>query len=215
MNPAVILAYILLISFVLISLTVSVIRVLFSATGKVMARILRVQLPGDERKRYRFLFTAVWVAVGIYAVKQLENTNPLVLFMTFLTFRNGAGIVMKFIYGVHDAAIIGEHTKDSRALSLAGRAVRLAILTEVLFLLAWAVSYRTITAGIRVLSGLGFSSFLLYLWIAGMLFGAAFGIFIARGNRGILLQDELSTVLLFTGKKGLEASIGRLKSSNK
>lgn len=208
MNLELILTYILLIPFVLISLIISMAGVLLSATGKAVARILRVQLPGDEKRRYRFLFTAVWVAAGIYAVRQLENTNPLVLFLTFLTFRNGASIVMKFIYGVHDAAVIGEHTKDSRVLALAGRAVRLAVLTEVLFLLVWAVSYRTITVSIK---GTGFSAFLLYLWIAGAVFGALFGVFIARGNRGILLQDELSIVLLFTGKKGLEASTGRLK----
>ncbi len=202
MVPAALLGYLLLIPFIAISLTVSAARLLFSVTGRVMVKLLRISIPENEKKRYEPLFTVIWVMVGVYAARQLENTNPLVLILTFLTFRNGANITRKFIYGLHDMALVKEHA----GRSLMGRAVRLGILTEVLFLLIWAVSYRVITIGIRVLSGTGFSVFILCLWIAGALFGAVFGMLIARNNRGILLRDEILTVLLFSGKKGVEIS---------
>ncbi|WP_324734883.1 hypothetical protein VFC49_06640 [Thermococcus sp. SY098] len=49
---------------------------------------------------------------------------------------------------------------------------------------------------------LGLNELVLYLWIAGVVFGAVFGMFISHNNKGILLQNEVMLVLLFAGKKG-------------
>ncbi|WP_457752597.1 hypothetical protein [Thermococcus sp.] len=143
----------------------------------------------------------------MYALKSFKNTNILLGLLTFLTFRNGATISKKLIYGIHDANLIKESAGDKKILGLINRAVGLGILSEILFLFLfiWALSYRAITIGMNALLRLGLNELVLYLWIAGVVFGAVFGMFIAHNNKGILLQNEVMLVLLFAGKKGFEA----------
>ncbi len=50
MVPAALLGYLLLIPFIAISLTVSAARLLFSVTGRVMVKLLRISIPENEKK---------------------------------------------------------------------------------------------------------------------------------------------------------------------
>ncbi len=203
MNFLQLLAYILIVPFVLLNVMLSTVRFFFSSGSKLMAKIFRIQIPKNEKSRYEILFTITWIIVGIYALKSFKNTNMLLGILAFLTFRNGATISKKLIYGVHDANLIKESAGDNKILGLINRAVGVGILAEVLFLFIWAISYKAITVEIRTLLGLGLNKLILYLWIAGVIFGAVFGMFISHNNRGILLQNEVALVLLFAGKKGL------------
>ncbi|ADT84666.1 hypothetical protein [Thermococcus barophilus] len=197
-----VLAYVLIIPFVLLNVMISMMRFFISAGSKLMTKIFRIQIPKNEKREYEILFTITWIVAGIYALKSFKNTNILLGILIFLTFRNGAAISKKLIYGIHDANLIKENAEDKKILGLINRAVGLGILSEILFLFIWALSYRAITIGMNALLRLGLNELVLYLWIAGVVFGAVFGMFISHNNKGILLQNEVMLVLLFAGKKG-------------
>lgn len=207
MDLALLFVYILLIPFILMNIMISATGFLFSTAGKLIAKLLKPQIPKNEKRGYEILFTIAWLLAGIYALKRLENTNMLLAALTFLTFRNGATITKRFIYGIHDAKIVKESTKDRKLTGLVSKAVVLGILAEVLFLFIWALSYKAITAGVTTLLRVELNRLVLYLWVAGAVFGAAFGAFISHNNRGILLQNELALMLLFTGKRSPEVSV--------
>ncbi|AFK23104.1 hypothetical protein Py04_1533 [Pyrococcus sp. ST04] len=174
-----------------------------SSISKLITTIFRIQPPKNEKKRYEILFTAIWVLVGIYALKSFKNINLFSKLFIFLTFRNGAVIFKKLIYGIHDFNLL-KKTEKGKALSLVSKAVGFTILLEILFLFALALSYRIITAGVKILFGLESGRFLIYLWIVGAIFGTIFGVFMSHNNKGLLLQNEMALVLLFTGRRVLK-----------
>ena len=206
MNFLQLLAYILIIPFVLLNVMLSTVRFFFSSGSKLMAKIFRIQIPKNEKSRYEILFTITWIIVGIYALKSFKNTNMLLGILAFLTFRNGATISKKLIYGVHDANLIKESAGDKKILGLINRAVGVGILSEVLFLFIWALSYKAITVEIRTLLGLGLNKLILYLWIAGVILGLYLGCLfpITTKESSFKMRWHLSFYSL--GRKDLEHS---------
>ncbi|WP_237710152.1 hypothetical protein [Pyrococcus sp. ST04] len=200
---AYIFAYILVVPFILLNLAILVVSLFSSSISKLITTIFRIQPPKNEKKRYEILFTAIWVLVGIYALKSFKNINLFSKLFIFLTFRNGAVIFKKLIYGIHDFNLL-KKTEKGKALSLVSKAVGFTILLEILFLFALALSYRIITAGVKILFGLESGRFLIYLWIVGAIFGTIFGVFMSHNNKGLLLQNEMALVLLFTGRRVLK-----------
>jgi len=83
---------------------------------------------------------------------------------------------------------------------------RLWLLLEGTFVLAFALAYKALSAVSTSRGPAG--TFILELWLLGLVFGFAFFTLVARDNRGILLRDQISLV---PGKEGVEKAEERME----
>ena len=194
----------LLATFLLINVILAFMRVFGSLAGMAWRKALRLDIPENEKKGIEKVYTVIWLAVGIWAFWKLwgwSATRIMAAIFGFFAFRSGANITRTLIYGLHDQRIIEEYTDDSSVLRIIGTATKLSLLLETIFIVSFALVYKTLSVTVNP-NGKSASTFILYLWLAGLLFGLLFGWFIARNNRGILLRNAIATVWFFTARKG-------------
>ncbi|WP_297463845.1 hypothetical protein [Thermococcus sp.] len=199
-----ILAFLFLTAFLFINLSLMLMRIFGSLAGVTWRKVLRLDLPENEKKGWERLYTLIWLAVGLWAFWKLWGwslTRVVAAVFGFLAFRSGANITRTLVYSLHDRKIIEEYTGDSRLLRIVGRATELSLLLESLFVVSFALLYKTLSVTLNP-GGRSASAFILYLWLAGLLFGLLFGWFIARNNRGILMRNAIATVGFFALRKG-------------
>ncbi|WP_457751474.1 hypothetical protein [Thermococcus sp.] len=199
------LSFFLLSAFVLLNITISLWRLFGRFTGITLRKSLGLNLPENEKKSWERLFTVVWLFVGIWAFFKLWSwsvTGIMSAIFGFLAFRSGANVTKALVYSLHDREIVKEHSRDSRALSIIGTATGLSLLLEGLFIFSFALAYKVLSTTLN--SGTRVNFFILILWIGGLIFGLVFGWFIAKNNRGILMENAISTVGFFATKKGKE-----------
>ncbi|ASJ08283.1 hypothetical protein A3L11_03180 [Thermococcus siculi] len=198
------LSLLLLSTFLLINLGMAFMRAFGSLAGMTWRKVLRLDIPENEKKNWEKLYTAVWLIVGGWAFIKLwgwSATRVMAALFGFLAFRSGANVTRTLIYGLHDQRIIEEYTEDSSVLGIIGTATKLSLLLETVFVVAFALAYKAFSVTLNP-NGLSANTFILYLWLAGLAFGLLFGWFIARNNRGILLRNAIATVGFFTARKG-------------
>ena len=190
--------------FLLVNALVLLARAFGSLAGMTWRKVLRLDLPENEKKGWERLYTIIWLAVGLWAFWKLWGwslTRVAAAVFGFLAFRSGANITRTLIYSLHDRKIIEGYTGESKALGVIGRATRLSLLLESLFVVSFALLYKTLSVTLNP-GGRSASAFILYLWLAGLLFGLLFGWFMARNNRGILMRNAIATVGFFALRKG-------------
>ncbi|WP_148883022.1 hypothetical protein [Thermococcus aciditolerans] len=195
------LAFIFLTAFLFINLFLMLMRAFGSLTGMAWRKVLRLEVPENEKKGIERLYTLAWIAVGAWAFWKLWGASWSAAFFGFLAFRSGANITRTLIYGLHDQRIIEEYTEDSTVLGIIGMATKLSILLETIFVVAFALAYKAFSVTLTP-NGMSANTFILSIWLSGLAFGLLFGWFIARNNRGILLQNAIATVGFFATKKG-------------
>ncbi|WP_297505008.1 hypothetical protein [Thermococcus sp.] len=215
-----ILALVFLTAFLFINLSLMLMRVFGSLAGMTWRKVLRLDIPKNEKKGWERAFTLIWLAIGTWAVLKLWDwslTGLVASLFGFLAFRSGANIARTLVYGLHDQRIIEEYTEDSRLLGIVGTATKLSILLETVFVVAFTLAYKALSVTLSP-GGMSANTFILSLWLAGLAFGALFGWFIARNNRGILLQNAIAVVGFFAtrkGKKKTDETIGRARNTTK
>jgi hypothetical protein len=214
------LSLLLLLTFLLIKLGIALMRAFGNLAGMTLRKTLRVEVPENEKKNWEKLYTAVWLLVGGWAALKLwgwSATKIMGAFFGFLEFRSGANITRTLIYGLHDQRIIKEYTGDSSTLKIIGTATKLSLLLETVFVVAFALAYKLFSVTMSP-NGMKANTFILYLWLLGLVFGLLFGWFIARNNRGILLRNAITTVGFFTarkGKKKTDETVEKVKNAPK
>ena len=201
-----VLSFLVLLAFVGMNLWIRLMRIASRFTGKLIRRVLRVELPENEKKSLERLFTPVWVLVGLYGAWKVR-WDYLAMLFAFLAFRSGANVARLLIYSHHDGKILQGMKK--RFLTTLARVTRLWLLLEGTFVLAFALAYKALSAVSTSRGPAG--TFILELWLLGLVFGFAFFTLVARDNRGILLRDQISLVLLFAGKEGVEKAEERME----
>ncbi len=197
-----ILSLLLLGLFLIFNALVLFARTVGSLTGMAWRKVLRLDLPENEKKGWERLYTLVWLAVGLWAFWKLWGWNPVRVMAAvfgFLAFRSGANVTRVLVYGLHDRKIVEEHG-GGKVLGVVARATGLSLLLETVFILAFALAYKALSIALK--PGFGANTFILYLWLSGLLFGLLFGWFIAKNNRGILLRNAIATVGFFALRKG-------------
>ncbi|AEK73191.1 hypothetical protein GQS_06465 [Thermococcus sp. 4557] len=214
-------AFLFLTAFLFINLFLMLMRAFGSLTGMAWRKVLRLDVPENEKKGIARLYTLVWLAVGVWAFWKLWGASWSAAFFGFLAFRSGANITKTLVYGLHDQKIIEEHTEEGTVLGIVGMATKLSILLETIFVVAFALAYKAFSVTLGP-NGMSANTFILSLWLSGLAFGLLFGWFIARNNRGILLKNAIATVGFFATKKGkrktdetvkkAKDTTGRLKS---
>jgi len=207
------LSYLLLLVFLGINLWLSILRITSRIAGKFLTKAFRINLPPNEKKTMERLFTVIWLAVGIYGALKVR-WDILTMVFAFLAFRSGANVSRTLVYSIHDGKIIKKHVRDSRALGIMSRAVRISLLLEGLFVIAFALAYKVLSTTAGPAKGSA-SIFIVELWILGLVFGVVFGWMIARNNEGILLENQMAVVWFFTGKKGREKTERTIEKTTK
>ena len=207
------LSYLLLLVFLGINLWLSILRITSRIAGKFLTKAFRINLPPNEKKTMERLFTVIWLAVGIYGALKVR-WDILAMVFAFLAFRSGANVSRTLVYSIHDGKIIEKHVRDSRALGIMSRAVRISLLLEGLFVIAFALAYKVLSTTAGPAKGSA-SIFIVELWILGLVFGVVFGWMIARNNEGILLENQMAVVWFFTGKKGREKTERTIEKTTK
>ncbi|WP_167731165.1 hypothetical protein [Thermococcus sp. GR6] len=196
-----ILAWFFLLGFLLINVMIIFIRLFGSIAGMTWRKLLRLEISENEKKDLEKFYTIVWIAVGTWAFWQLKNASWIAAIFGFIAFRSGANITRTLVYGLHDTRLIEQYTDDSRVLALVGKATQLSILTETIFVVAFALVYKTLSVTLNS-NGMSANSFIILLWLGGLAFGVLFGRLITRNNQGILLRNAMITVGFFTGRAG-------------
>ncbi|NJE05611.1 hypothetical protein E3E36_05520 [Thermococcus sp. M36] len=215
-----ILALVFLTAFLFINLVLMLMRTFGSLAGMTWRKVLRLNIPENEKRGWERLFTLLWLAIGAWAVLKLWNWSLVGLTASlfgFLAFRSGANITRTLVYGLHDQRIIEEHTDDSAVLGIIGMATKLSILLETIFVVAFALAYKALSVTLSP-NGMSANTIILSLWLAGLAFGLLFGWFIARNNCGILLRNAIATVGFFAtrkGKKKTEEAVKKVKKAPK
>ncbi|QDA30534.1 hypothetical protein FH039_01385 [Thermococcus indicus] len=194
-------AFLFLTAFLFINLSLMLMRVFGSLAGMAWRKVLRLEVPENEKKGVERIYTLVWIAIGAWAFWKLRGTSWSAALFAVLAFRSGANITRTLVYGLHDQRIIEEYTEDSAVLRIIGMATKLSILLETIFVVAFALAYKAFSVTLSP-NGMGANTFILSLWLAGLAFGLLFGWFIARNNRGILLGNAITIVGFFATKKG-------------
>ncbi|MCD6485476.1 MAG: hypothetical protein J7L47_10255 [Candidatus Odinarchaeota archaeon] len=208
----IVIAYLILIPFLLLNVAIILGRFLQSRLAGFLRDKLNIDVPYEtyKERRYNLFYTILWILIGVAGYFMLENPSILSAVFVFLAFRSGANTTRRVVFGMHDAKMIREHTSDSKLIGVVSTAIKIGLLTEVLFLLIWGVAYKTLSATIKVSFGLEFNQLTLILWGAGLLFGIIFGLIRSRGSIGFLLKDELALVLLFSVEKAKEEAIKKI-----
>ncbi|WP_457741333.1 hypothetical protein [Thermococcus sp.] len=206
-----VLSIILLLGFLGINVTLTIVRLSGRIAGVTLKKTLRIDVPKNEKKILERFFTPIWILVGLWGVWK-TRWDILAMVFAFLAFRSGANVSRTLVYSIHDGKLVEEYTRDSKILGIVGKATRISLLLEGIFVIALALAYKTLSAATNP-SGSSSSLFLVELWTSGLIFGAIFGWLIAKNNRGILLENQIAIVWLFAGKKGKEKTEEVLKKT--
>jgi hypothetical protein len=212
------LSLLFLVTFLLINIGMTFMRVFRSLTGMAWRKVLRLDIPENEKKNLEKLYTVVWLMVGGWALVKLwgwSATRITAALFGFLAFRSGANVTKTLIYSLHDRRTIEEYTGDSNVLEIIGTATKLSLLLETVFVVAFTLAYKALSVTINT-TGTRANTFIIYLWLLGLVFGLLFGWFIAKNNRGILLRNAITTVWFFTartGKKKAEKTVKKAKKA--
>lgn len=207
------LAILLLATFLLIKIALTLMRTFGRITGMTWRKVLRLDITENEKKGLEKVYTLTWIIIGALAFIKLWGwslTRVTAALFGFLAFRGGANVTKTLIYGLHDQRIIEGYTEDSKILGVVGKATKLSLLLETLFVVAFALAYKAFSVALKP-GGMGANTFILLLWLSGLVFGLFIAWFIARNNRGILLKDAIATVGFFTLRKGKKKTGETLK----
>lgn len=200
-----VMAILLLLAFFFMNLALMMARLMSKLAGITLRRTFRIDVPGNQKKTLERLFTPVWIIVGLYGAWKVR-WDYLAMLFAFLAFRSGANVSRTLVYSIHDGRIIERYTSDDRVFGILEKAVKVSLLLEGMFIVAFALAYKALSLT-TTSTGTSTTLFVMALWLAGFVFGAIFGWFMARNNDGILLEDQITVVLLFAGKKGKEKTI--------
>lgn len=197
----VIIAFIILIPFVIISIFISFGSLFQKKVSKFLQKIIKEE---DKDKDSQFkIFSVinfiVWIAVGGVNVFLLDNILSLGALIIFLSFRGGATLSRRFVLGVHDVKIMKHHFSDKKTTKIISFMIKLGIIIELLFVLIWGILYRFLSDTIKTSLGIDVNLLALLLWIAGFIFGIIFSAIQSKLSNQFLLKNEIGIALVVSG----------------
>ncbi|MHA1712924.1 MAG: hypothetical protein ACTSW4_02605 [Candidatus Ranarchaeia archaeon] len=191
-----ILAYLILIPFILFNLGISLIS-FFKNRFTGFAVSLFGKTDSFARKNVvDRAYTFFWIVLGSVACLVSGITDPLSLLLTFLAFNSGGKITKQIIFTLHDMKIL---SAESGAIK--GRLIKASVMftmMQLLFLLAWGVTYRIASASLKTIFGLDAGIYVIIIWVSGLVVGILYGMARSRNEPLLLMKNELA---LFYSKK--------------
>jgi len=206
-------AWSLLLAVFLVNLAFVIGRLMAGMASKLMTRLVGAERdelwpqPSRRRTLLGILYTLVWL-VGVVGCLFIAAPGGLSIFsaasyiVVFLAFRGGANVARRVVLGLHDRRVISETQEEGELVRPVARAVGigwgLGLAASVIFMAAWAVVSQLLSAGIRTTFGLSYTPYSFSLWAGGAIFGLLHAWVLSRGEKALLLRDELAVASLLT-----------------
>jgi len=222
---------ILLVPLIGLNIIISMGKSFGKKVGGLVSSLVKEEVvlpPVEERhfKRLDRLFQLVWFLVGAgAAIFVLARAGPSGALAVVGTIAGAVGIFMAFksvalltrfvAYAVHDRTLVRKKTGQIPLGSLVSKAIVPGVLANAAFLLVWALLFRLANVGVRGMGEAGVNWLPLGLWLGGLVFGYAFGLWRSREDPRFLLRDDLG-VVAFMGIMKVDKerqSIGRSLAS--
>jgi hypothetical protein len=161
---------------------------------------LEEQYKNSHTKLFNIINFIVWIAVGLVNILNLDNPISISSVIIFLTFRSGATLSKRVTLGFHDLKIMKSRFSDKKYVKIVSRIVKISIIFELLFILAWGVSYRTLSVAIKSNFGINVNILVIILWIAGFIYGFVFSLIMSIASKQFLLKNEIGIAFLLSGE---------------
>jgi hypothetical protein len=173
--------------------------------GKVSKFLSRILKSGEELKeshylKFKLFNIIIWSIIGVLYLLSLDNPLSLGGLMVFLAFRSGAGLSRRFIFGIHDLKIMKHHLPDNMTADMVSFMLRFGIFVELLFILTWGLLYQYLSVSVHSLFGIEVNFLTLFLWIAGLIYGALISLIQSIMSKQFLLKNEIGIALMFSGQ---------------
>ncbi|MBY8986626.1 MAG: hypothetical protein KGD65_16255 [Candidatus Lokiarchaeota archaeon] len=197
----IILAYVILIPFIIISILFSFGSLVQKKVSKFLQKIIKEEekFKDSQYKKFKVINFVIWIAVGGVNVFFLDNPLSLGALIVFLSFRGGATLSRRFIFGIHDVKIMKDHLSDKKTTKIISLMIKMGIIVELLFVLVWGILYRFLSVSVKTTFGIDVNILTILLWIVGFTYGIIFSLIQSRLSNHFLLKNEIGIALVFSG----------------
>ena len=206
-----ILAFIILIPFILINLFLWIGALFQKALSSFLQKAFKVEdkFKEPKKKLFKWINFIIWISIGTINVLYLDNPVSLGAIFIFLAFHSGTTLSKRFVFGIHDIKTMKFHLPDSKTTKIASSIVKVSIVLELLFLISWGLLYKYLSVSIKSNLGIEVNTLLLILWGSGLIFGIIFSVIQSSFSKQILLKNEIGIALMLSGegvKKKIKSS---------
>ncbi len=198
----VIVAYLILVPFILINLFISFGLIFQKRVSKFLQKIL-----GEEEKfkdshynKFKIINLTIWIAVGASFVFFLDELFSLGALIVFLAFRSGTTLSKRSIFTIHDVKIMKHHLSDKKIAKIFSLMLKVGIIVELIFLIIWGILYRYLSISIKTSFSLDVNILVILLWIAGFIYGFIFSVIQSSLSKNFLLKNEIGIALILSGR---------------
>ncbi len=198
----IIIAYLILIPFILINLFISLGLIFQKKVSKFLQKIL-----GEEEKfkdshytKFKVINLLIWITVGGIFAFFLNEPISLGALIVFLSFRGGATLSKRSIFTIHDVKIMKHHLSDKKITKIISLMLKVGIIVELLFLIIWGILYRYLSVSIKTTFGIEVNILAILLWIAGFIYGFIFSVIQSSLSKNFLLKNEIGIALILSGQ---------------
>ena len=197
-----ILAFIILIPFIIINLILSIGALFQKAFSSFLQKSFKLEdkFKEPKNKLFKWINFVIWIAIGTINVLYLDNLVSFGAIFIFLAFRSGTTLSKRFIFGIHDIKTMKFHLPDSKTTKIASSIVKISIVLELLFVLSWGLLYKYISVSIRSNLGIEVNMLIIILWGSGLIYGIIFSVIQSSFSKQILLKNEIGIALLLSGE---------------
>ena len=197
-----ILAFIILIPFIIINLFLSIGALFQKVLSSFLQKAFKVEdkFKEPKKKLFKWINLFIWISIGTINVLYLDNPVSFGAIFIFLAFRSGTTLSKRFIFGIHDIKTMKFHLPDSKITRIASTIVKVSIVLELLFVLSWGLFYKYISVSIRSNLGIDVNMLIIILWVFGLIYGIIFSVIQSSFSKQILLKNEIGIALLLSGE---------------
>jgi len=194
-----ILVIIILIPFLLGNLFFTIGSLIQKKIYALIEKKLNIEKKQTHSRILNVVNLVVWLIIGVVLLFTLDAPISIDGLFIFLAFRSGLTLSKRVVLGIHDVKVMRNQMSEKKYLKIASLAVKISVIIEVVFILAWALSYRFINVTVKSSLGIDINYLVIFLWVLGAVYGLVISLIISSFSKQFLLKGEIGIVLLFSG----------------
>lgn len=194
-----ILVIIILIPFMVGNLFFTIGSLIQKKIYALIEKKLKIEEKQSHSRILNLINLVVWLIVGVILLFTLDSPISIDGLFILLAFRSGLTLSKRVILGLHDLKVMKSQMSEKRYLKIASLAVKISVIIEVVFILAWALSYRFINVTVKSSLGVNINYLVIFLWMIGVAYGMVISLIISFFSKQFLLKGEIGIMLLLSG----------------
>lgn len=194
-----ILVIIILIPFILGNLFFTIGSLIQKKIYALIEKKLNIEEKQTHSRILNIINLVVWLIIGVVLLFTLDAPISIDGLFIILAFRSGLTLSRRIVLGIHDVKVMRNQMSEKRYLKIASLAVKISVIIEVVFILAWALSYRFINVTVKSSLGININYLVIFLWVIGVAYGMVISLIFSFLSKQFLLKGEIGIVLLFSG----------------